>query len=259
MGASSVRGLWVVFEVCIKGLCCVMVAEGNVDESRCLFAFCDSENSRLSSSGTGHSSGASTFSSHSSSSFTVLISLVSPSNNSPVDVGVQRSVAIGAGFEADEEFGLSLKVDEAFGMSMGVELGFSLTEDVGLERVIGVKLEPIVNVGVELGPNLMPDAELGISVAKGGGLGTIVANEEGLGKSLILDLSLGGLPLRRGKEIAGVFLGVLPITGAVGEGLKAVLGGRPLRRGKDDEGEDDAFLFSFERMRGSHSSEESIL
>lgn len=81
----------------------------------------------------------------------------------------------------------------------------------------------------------------------------------GLGKSLALDLSLGGLPLRRGKAIAGVLFGVRAITGATGEGFKAFLGGRPLRRGKDDEGEEDEFLFSFERLRGSHSSEESIL
>lgn len=105
MGASSGRGLGVVFEVCIKG--CGMAAGGNVDERRCLFAFGDSEPSRLSS----HSSEASTFSSHGSSSFNALISLVSPSNSSPVDVGVQMSVAIDAGFEADVEFGLSLKVD----------------------------------------------------------------------------------------------------------------------------------------------------
>lgn len=81
----------------------------------------------------------------------------------------------------------------------------------------------------------------------------------GLGKSLALNLSLGGLPLRRGKETAGVFFGLWAIAGAAGEGFKAFLGGRPLRRGKDDEGEEDEFLFSFERLRGSHSSEESIL
>lgn len=81
----------------------------------------------------------------------------------------------------------------------------------------------------------------------------------GLGKSLALNLSLGGLPLRRGKETAGVFLGVRAVTGASGEGFRAFLDGRPLRCGKDDEGEEDEFLFSFERLRGFHSSEESIL
>lgn len=76
---------------------------------------------------------------------------------------------------------------------------------------------------------------------------------------MALDLSLGGLPLRRGKEMAGVLLGVRAIAGAAGEGFKALLRGRPLRRGKDDEGEGDELLFIFERLRGSHSSEESIL
>ncbi len=80
------------------------------------------------------------FSSHGSSSFTALISLVSPSNRS--SVGVQMSVAIGA-----VEFGL--KVDAGLEMSMGVELGFSLIEEEALVRVIGVKLEPSVKVDVE--------------------------------------------------------------------------------------------------------------
>ncbi len=82
------------------------------------------------------------FSSHGSSSFTALISLVPPSNRSSVGVGVQMSVAIGA-----VEFGL--KVDAGLEMSMGVELGFSLIEEEALVRVIGVKLEPSVKVDVE--------------------------------------------------------------------------------------------------------------
>lgn len=59
IGASSGRGLGVIFEVC-STVCCSITAGGNVDESRCLFAFSDSEHSRLSSSETGHSSEAST-------------------------------------------------------------------------------------------------------------------------------------------------------------------------------------------------------
>ncbi len=59
--------------------------------------------------------------------------------------------------------------------------------------------------------------------------------------------------------MAGVLFGVRAIAGAAGGGFKALLRGRPLRRGKDDEGEGDELLFSLERLRGSHSSEESIL
>lgn len=78
-----------------------------------------------------------------------------------------------------------------------------------------------------------------------------------------MDLSLGGLPrllfMPGGAgAILGKITGFTAGAGAAGGGLETFLRGRPLRRGKDDD-DGDAFFFSFDCMRGSHSSEESIL